>query len=211
MVIMLPQHCNGIIQLCLRNIGSTGEDDGGGCFDLIVIELPKVLHINLDLTGIGNSHFIANDHIVAGDLFHSGHHIAELANAGGFNHNTVGVVLLDNLSQCLAEVTHQGAADAAGIHLRDVNAGILQKAAVDADFAKFVFNQNKIFALVGFLNHFLDQGGFTGAEEAGININFGHKGASYVSCLPYIIAQFFTFSTPLDKKTPPHQRRCFCK
>jgi hypothetical protein len=85
------------------------------------------------------------------------------------------VVLLNHLHQGLAKVTHQGATNAAGVHFGDVNASVLQEAAVDANLTKFVLNEYQIFALIGFLDHFLNEGGLTGAKEAGVYINFGHK------------------------------------
>ena len=174
-LIMLPQQRHGGIQLGLGDIGGTGEDDGGCGLDLVVIEFAKILHIELDLACISHSHLEIHHHIVAGDLLHGSNHIAELAHTGGFDDDAVGIVLLDDLHQGLTEIAHQAAADATGVHLGDVDARILQEATVDADLAEFVFDEHQVLALVGFLDHFLDEGGLTGAEEAGVNINLGHK------------------------------------
>ena len=205
MIVTLPQQSHGSIQLCLGNISGAGQDDGGCGFDLIIIKLAKILHVDLDLTGISHSYLVANDHIVTGHLLDRRNHIAELAHAGGLDDNAIGVVLLDDLGQRLAEVAHQRAADAAGIHFGDIDAGILQETPVNADLAEFIFDQHQVFTLVGLLDHFLDKGGLTGAEEAGINVNFGHKDASYISCLTHIIAQFFRISTLFSKKNAPMQ------
>ena len=64
------------------------------------------------------------------------------------------------------------AADAAGVHLGDVDAGILQKAAVNADLAEFVFDQHNLFTLERFLDELFDQGRFACTQKAGENINF---------------------------------------
>jgi hypothetical protein len=174
LLIMLPDQGDGGIQLVLGGGVSTGQDDGGSGFDLVVVELTEVLHVNLHLACIADSHGIAQGDIFIGHLPDRADHIGQLANTGGLNHDPVGVILFDDLGQGLAEVTNQAAADAAGVHFGNVDAGILQKTAVDADLAEFILNQNQLFALVGFLDHLFDEGSFTGTQKAGININFGH-------------------------------------
>ena len=76
--------------------------------------------------------------------------------------------------QSLVEVAHQRTADAAGGHLRDLDAGFLQEAAVNVDLAKFVFNQHQLFALVGFRQQLFDECGLTGTQEAGDDVDFCH-------------------------------------
>ena len=77
--------------------------------------------------------------------------------------------------QSLLEVAHQAAADAAGVHLGDLDAGLLEKAAVDADLTEFVFDEHQLFAAVGLGDELADQSGFTGSQKAGEDIDFGHK------------------------------------
>ena len=173
--IVLSQHGHGGVQLCLGNGIGPGQDDGGSGFDLVVVELAEVLHVDLHLTGVHHCHGIAQGHGFAGDLVHGTDHIGQLAHAGGLNDDPVGIILLDHLGQGLAKVAHQGAADTAGVHLGDVNARILEEAAVNTDLAELVLNEHQFLTLVGLLDHLLDQSGFTGSEETGININFCHK------------------------------------
>jgi hypothetical protein len=173
--IVLTEHSNSSVQLSLGNAVGTGHDDGGGRFHLIVIELTEVLHIDLDLTGIHNRHSIAQLHISTGDLLHSCHHIRQLAHTGGLDNNTVGRILGNDLLQRLAKIAHQTAADTAGVHLGDVDACILQEAAVNADLAKFILDQHQLLTCIGLLDHLLDQRGLTGTQKAGININFCHN------------------------------------
>ena len=172
---MLPQHGNGGVQLALGDGIGTGQDDGGGRLDLVVVELAEVLHIHLDLARVGHGHGIAQGDIVVRHPTHGGDDVGQLANAGGLDENAVGVVLGDDLLQRLAEVAHQRAADAAGVHLGDVDAGILQKAAVNADLAELVLDQHQLLPLVAFSDHLFDQGRLARAEKAGENINFCHK------------------------------------
>ncbi len=124
-VIMGTQKCHSRIQLSLRNGIGPGQDDGGSGLNLVIVELTEVLHIHLDLAGVRHSHLIAQRHILGGDLLGSSHHVGQLAHAGGFDDNPVGVEFLNDFFQSLAEIAHQTAADAAGVHLRDVDAGIL--------------------------------------------------------------------------------------
>ena len=71
-LIMLPDQRHGSIQLFLRNGIGAGQNDGGGSFDLVIVELAKVLHIHLHLAGIGYSNGIAQNDLVIRYLFHSG-------------------------------------------------------------------------------------------------------------------------------------------
>ena len=70
--------------------------------------------------------------------------VGELADAARLDEDAVRVILVDDLTERLAEVAHQRAADAAGVHLRHLNAGFLHEAAVDADFAELVFNEDEL-------------------------------------------------------------------
>jgi hypothetical protein len=175
LLIVLPDQGNGGIQLILGHHIGTGQDDGGSSFDLVVIELTKVLHVDLHLTGIADSHGVTQGHILIGHLLHSADHIGQLAHAGGLDNDAVGVVLCDDLLQSLAEVTHQGAADAAGVHLGDVDACILQEAAVDADLTKFILDEHQLLTGIGLLDHFLNEGGLACTQETTVNINLGHS------------------------------------
>ena len=173
--VMLPQHFHRLIQLFLRNVGSTGQNNGGSGFYLIVIELAKVCHINFHFSGIHHRNGIAQSDFLVGDFVHGGNYIGKLTHTGGLNKNAFGMIVVDHLSQSLAEIAYETAANAAGVHLGDIDTGILQKAAVDADFAKFVFNQHQFLTGVALFNHFFNECGFTGTKEAGKNINFCHK------------------------------------
>ena len=140
--IVLPQHLHSLIQLGLRNGIGTGQDDGGCGLHLVVVEFTEVLHIDLHLAGIHHSNGIAQGHIVGGNLFHSTDDIGQLAYTGRFDDNPVGMVLIYDLGQSLAEITHQTAADAAGVHFGNIDTRVLEETAVDADLTKFIFDKN---------------------------------------------------------------------
>ena len=75
------------------------------------------------------------------------------------------MVLLHNLLQGSSEITDQRAADAARIHLRDLDAGVLQEPAIDANLTKFIFDQDNLLSRKHFLDQLLDQRGLACAEK----------------------------------------------
>ena len=173
--ILLTQECYSSIQLLLADTIGAGKDNGCSGLYLVIVELTEVLHINLHLAGIHHRNGKAHFHLRTGNLFHSGHHIGKLTNTGRLNENSLGGILGDDLLQSLTKVANQAAANTAGIHFRDVDACILQKAAVNADLTEFVFDQHQFLTCVGFRDHLFDKGGFACAKEAGVNINFCHS------------------------------------
>ena len=173
--IVLSQHLHSGIQLLLGDGIGTGEDDGGSGLHLVVIELTKVLHIHLHLTGIHHRHGIAQSHFLAHNLVDSADDIGQLAHTGGLNEDPVGMVLVNHLLQGLAEIAHQGAADAAGIHFGNVDACILQETAVNADLAELILDEHQLLTGIRLLNHFLNQSGLACTQEATVNINFRHS------------------------------------
>jgi len=173
--ILIPQQVQAGMQLFFGNRICSAENDGGGGFNLIVVELTEVFHIHFALVGIGNGHKAAQFDFMAVKLFDGSHNIGELANAGGLDQNAVGMVLLDDLRQGAAKVTDEGTADAAGVHFGHFNACILQEAAVNTDLTEFVFDEDELFARVGLCDQLLNQCGFAGTEEAGENVDSSHS------------------------------------
>ena len=171
---MLAQQRDGGLQLGLVHAVGVAEDDSAGVLDLVVEELAEVLHIDLGLFCVYDGGK-AVEHHVAGDLLHSLNDVGELAHAGGLDQDAVGMILLQHLAQGGGKVAHQRAADAAGVHLGDVDAGLFEKAAVDADLTELVFDQHQLFALIGFGNELFDQRRLAGAKESGENVNLGHR------------------------------------
>ena len=149
--VLLPQHGHGGLELLLRQFLGPGEDDGAGGLDLVIVELAEVLHVDLHLGGVrhGDEAVELQLGILGGGILHCHDDVAELAHAGGLNENAVWVKLGGNLLQRLVEVANQGAANAPGGHLGDLDAGFLQKAAVDVDLAELVFNEDQLLAGIG--------------------------------------------------------------
>ena len=175
--VLLPQQGHGGLQLLLAQLLRPAEDDRPGGLDLVVVELAEVLHVDLDLGGVGHGDEAVQLHVrhVLHGVLHRHDHVAELAHAGGLDEDAVGVELLVYLLQRLVEVAHQGAADAAGGHLTDLHAAVLQKAAVDADLAELVLDEHQLLALERLRQQLLDQGRLARAQKAGYDVDFCHS------------------------------------
>ena len=172
--VLLGQQGDGGSDLLLTGVAGAAQDDAGRMADLVVIELTEVLHIHLDLVHVGDGDkAVQDDGQILGDALDGAGHVGQLADARRLNEDAVRVVGLDDLLQCLAEVADQAAADAAGVQLIDLNAGLAHEAAVDADLAEFVLDQDDLLTGEGLLDELFDKGGLAGAEEAGENVDFG--------------------------------------
>ena len=173
--VLLAQHGHGGGDLLLAGGLGAAEQDAACMADLVVVELTEVLHIHLDLVHVGHGDKAAElDIQVLGHALHGAGHVTQLAHTGGLDHDAVRVVLLHHLLQGGAEIAHQRAADAAGVQFVDLDAGLLEEAAVNADLAELVLDQHHFLACKGLLDQFFDQGGFSGTQETGEDINFGH-------------------------------------
>ena len=174
--VLLAQHGHSGGDLLLGGVLGAAQDDAACVADLVVVELTEVLHIHLDLVDVGHGDEAAQLNIqMLGHALDSAGHVGQLADAGGLDDDAVGVVLLHHLLQSGAEIAHQRAADAAGVQFIDLDAGLLQKAAVDADLAELVLDEHDLLACKGLFDELLDKGGLTGAKEAGENIDLGHS------------------------------------
>ncbi len=184
--ILLPQQGHGGLQLLLAQLLGAGEDNGAGGLDLVVIELAEVLHVDLHLAGVGHGDEAVELHVghVLDGVLHSYDHVAELANAGGLDKDSVGVELLLHVLQGGGKVAHQRTADAAGGHLADLHAGVLQEATVDADLAELILDEYDLLPLIGLGEHLLDKSGFPRAQEAGDDVDFCHNANTFFSCAP---------------------------
>ena len=174
--VVLAQQRDDGLQLLLAHALRAAEQNRAGVFNLVEEELAEVLDVHAALARIRDGHKAA--HLGLRDvLFHAldrADHVGELAHAARLDQDAIRVILVDHFAQRLAEVAHQRAADAAGVHLRHLDAGLLHKAAVNADLAEFVFNQNDLLAGKRLFKQFLDQRRLARAKKAGKNINFRH-------------------------------------
>ena len=172
--VVLTQQGHAGIQFLLGNTARAAQNDAVCMLDLVVIELAEVLHIHLALVRVRHGRKAVQHHVLHVQILHSTDHVAQFAYAGRLNEDPVRAELIQHLLQCLAEITHQAAADTAGIHLGDLNARVLQKAAVNGDLAEFVLDQHQLLTLKSLCDQFLDQRCLAGTQKAGKNIDLRH-------------------------------------
>ena len=172
--IVLAEQADGGLDLGGGGGVGMGEDDAAGVLHLIVEKLAEILHIHLALARINNRGKAVQYGPLGGGTLYGADHVGELTHTRRLDQNTVGGILGQHLGQGLAEVAHQGAADTSRVHFVDLNACLGQKASVDADLAEFVLDQHQLLACVGLGDELFDEGGFTGTQKAGENVDFGH-------------------------------------
>ena len=175
MLVQLAYHCKGFSKLFFAELLGTAEDYRLGSFYLVLVELAEVLHIHLDLGSVNDCCVSVEHQFVILHVHDCLQHIRELTNAGRLDENSVRVKLLQHLSQRLAEITHQGTADAALVHLSDLNARVLHEAAVNTDLTEFIFDEHQLFACVSFLEKLLYKCSLACSEKSGEHIYLCHN------------------------------------
>ena len=104
---MLSEQFYCSIQFRLGDRICTGKNNGRRRFDLVVVKLTEVLHVNLYFSGIRHCHGITQYNIMGSHLVNCGNHIGQLTNTGRLNDYTVRVILGNDLLQRLSEVAYQ--------------------------------------------------------------------------------------------------------
>ena len=102
------------------------------------------------------------------------YNVRKLTNARGLNNNSVGVELGNYLAKRSGKIADERAADAARIHLGDLNTGILKKSAVYTYLTKLVLDKNHLFICISLFYKLFDKSCFSRAKKSGKNINFSH-------------------------------------
>ena len=170
--VVLPQKRHRLLNLLPGCPVCSGKQDGAGIFNLIQEEFAEIPDIHSRLCGIHDGNRTVQLHIGAGrGIVHRPHDIGQLSHAGGLDQDPLRVVLLHHFLERSAKISDERAADAPRVHLTDFDAGLLQKSAVDADFAELIFNQDNLRARERFLQQLLDQGSLAGSKETGHNVD----------------------------------------
>ncbi len=192
--VLLGQHGDSGGDLLLAGVAGAAQDNAGGMADLVIIELAEVLHIHLDLVHIGHGDkAVQDDGQISATPSTARVTSDSLPTPEGSMRIRSGMVGLDDLLQGLAEVSHQAAADAAGVQLIDLDTGLTHEAAVDADLAELVLDQDDLLTLESFLDQLFDQGGLTGTQEAGENVDLGLSFSAIVGYLYSRCVQMFSW------------------
>ena len=168
------QDGDGGLDLLRGELVGAAEDDHVGGGDLVVVKLAEVLAVQLALGGVGDGDARPDAGVALGALDGLGD-VAQLADAGGLDQDAVGMIFGQHLGERRFEVADQTAADAAGIHFGDLDAGILEKAAVNGDLAELVLDEDELFALIGLGDQLADQRRLARAQKARKNVDFCHE------------------------------------
>ena len=145
-------------RLCdLCGIPRMRKHDAARILHLIEEKLAEIFKIHPALIGIHDGAEGVELRPLYARALYGADDVGQLSDAGRLDHDAFGRILFRNLFECLCKVTHQRAADAARIHFGDADPCILQKSAVHADLAEFIFNENDLFALVHFADELFDE------------------------------------------------------
>ena len=145
-LVQAAQHGDGLVETLLRALCGAREQDSACVRDLVLEELAEVLEVHLGLERVNDGDEAVELNVKV-RVLNRCDNVGELADAGRLDEDAVGVILVDDVVQRLAEITDERAADAACVHLVDNDACVLEEAAVDADLAELVLDQNDLFAL----------------------------------------------------------------
>ena len=185
-VVKFLYHCDSFCELLLGKLLRAAENDCFRALYLIFVELAEVLHIHLDFRRVSYSCCAVELDFIAADIKHCLDNIGKLSYTRRLDENSVGAELLENLRQRLSEITDKRAADTALIHLGDLNARVLHKAAVNADFTELVFDKNELFAVIALFEKLLYERCFTRSEKARKYIYLCH-------CYIYLFSYYAPF------------------
>ena len=185
--IMRAKKLNALGNLEILGTLSVREDYRRCVSNLVVVELTEVLHIHLALINVRNGGKAVKHCTVLLRGLCRADNVRKLAYTRGLNDNSVGLVLVEHLCKCGSEIADERTANATRVHLRDLDACVCQKSAVNADLTELVFDKNNLFTCVCFLYKLFNKRSFSRAEKAGKNIYFRHFSNS-----PLQIANIFT-------------------
>ena len=162
------------IQLLVRQ-RRVREDDAACVLHLVEEEFAEVLQVHLALLGVDDGAEGVEFGMREPRALHGADNVRKLPHARRLDDDAVGGELLLHLFQSLGKVAHERAADAARIHLGDLDARVFEEAAVHADLAELVLDEHDLLARVGFLDEFLDERRLAGAQKPGNDVYFRHS------------------------------------
>jgi len=177
--IMLSDKLNGFCKLFLGKAALMAEHYSVCTLDLIIEKLAEILHIHFALLCINYGGGTVESNTLYVKTLNCADNVGKLADARGLDDDALGSILPHNLLESLRKITNERAADAAGVHLGYLYAGLLKKAAVNSYITKLVLNNNELFALEGLCNELFYERGLARTEKAGKNIYLDHNITSF--------------------------------
>ena len=142
------------------------KDDAACILHLIGKELAEIFQVHFALFRVDDRTERIQLRVGQSRALHGADHVRQLSDAGRLDDNAVGRVFRRNLFERFCKISDERAADTAGVHLRDLNPRVLQKAAVYADLAELVFDEHDLFALIDFLNELFNERRFPCAQKS---------------------------------------------
>ncbi len=120
--VVFSDQLNALAQLFLRNISGAAQHNGACMGNLINEELSEILNIHLTFGGIHNGDRAVERHILCiNHILYCFHYVGKLPYSRGFDQDPLRLIGVHYFFQGSAEVPHQRAADAAGIHFLDLD------------------------------------------------------------------------------------------
>ncbi len=196
LTVLFPDESHRGVQFFGFHFLRAAQDDRLSALDLIVVELAEVFHVHFALGDIGDCRIAGKFNIFVRchvqDRFDD---VGKFADAGRLDDDPVRSKLRKHFLQCLSEISDQRTADASGVHLTDIDPGIFQKSAVNADLTEFIFNKNNLLSFQGVVKKLLDQRRFPRSEESRYDINLSHC-VSFILILQLLQPMQFICKSP---------------
>ncbi len=161
--ILLPHDGNGLLGLFGRDLPGAAENDAVRGAELVDEKLAEILSVELGLRSVHHGAEPAQRGVFKLRRLDGGHHVRKLAHAARLDEDAVGRILGHDHAQCLPEIAGQTAADAAGVHLVDHDARIGHEAAVNADLAELVLDEDELLSAIRLREQLFDERGLAGA------------------------------------------------
>ena len=154
------------------------KDDAACILHLIGKELAEIFQVHFALFRVDDGTERIQLRVGQSRTLHGADHVRQLSDAGRLDDNAVGRVFRRDLFERFCKISDERAADTAGVHLRNLNPRVLQKAAVYADLAELVFDEHDLFALIDFLNELFNERRFPCTQKSRKNIDLDHTDTS---------------------------------
>jgi hypothetical protein len=164
--VLFLQHSDASRQFFFGDPVGMRKNDTASIRHLIVEKFAEILHVHLALARVDDRAESVQFRVRQIRARHRFDHVAQFTDAGRLDHDPVGVVFFGNFLQRLCEIPDEGTANASRIHFGNINARVLQKAAVYPDLAKFVFDQNDLLSRVRLFNQLFNECGFACPQKA---------------------------------------------
>ncbi len=175
LTIVLADQAYTFLQLPAIYLIGSAQKNCPCIFNLVQEKFPEILHIHLCLGSIHHCHCTVHLNVqLRRHILHGLQHIGQLAHSRRLNQDSLRCIGLYHFLQRSAKITHKRTADATGIHLFNLNTGLLQKTAVNTDLSKLVLNQHSPAAIHRFPQQFLNKRRLPRSQKTGKHIYFCH-------------------------------------